>query len=69
MIKKVNFAASQKENNLKKIAVRLKEVKAEFLEVVDEYEESGAKTSTMDTLIEALAAIDDAIDGINDVLE
>lgn len=69
MIKKVNFAISQKENHLKQITIHLKGVKAELSEVVDEYEEAGAKMGTMDSLYESLAAIDDAIDAINDVLE
>ena len=70
MIKKVNFAATAaKEEKLTKILECLEELKVEFANVVDVYEESGAKSRDVDTLAEALAAIDDAIDGINDVLE
>ena len=70
MIKKINFgAAAAKEEKLAKILECLEELKGEFADVVDVYEESGAKAREVDTLAEALAAIDDAIDGINDGLE
>lgn len=69
MIKKVNFKdAIGKEEKLKKILENLEELKMEFADVVDSYEESGAKPGVIDTLGEALAAVDDAIDGIHDVL-
>lgn len=70
MIKKVDFAAAAaKEEKLEKILASLEELKVEFAEVVDAYEESGAKPRVIDTLGEALAAVDDAIDMINEVLE
>ena len=70
MIKKVNFtAAAAKEEKLAKILECLEELKVEFADVVDLYEEAGAKAREVETLAEALAAVDDAIDGIHDVID
>lgn len=70
MIKKVDFIAiSEKEAKLEKVLQSLEDVKAEFAEVVDAYENSGAQTRVVDALVEALEAVEDAIDGINEALE
>ena len=69
MAKVVNMTKmSSKEDKLKHIAEQLEKLKIEFAEVVDAFEEDGVKPKVVDTLAEALAAVDDAIDGINDVL-
>lgn len=66
---KINFAQKQaKEDKLRQILERLEELKNDFADVVDEYEDSNAKMNVLDLLGESLAAVDDAIDGINDVL-
>lgn len=70
MIKKVDFIAiSEKEEKLRKVLQNLEEVKVEFAEIVDAYEKSGAKIRVVDILTESLEAVEDAIDGINEVLE
>ena len=70
MAKQIPFAAKAvKTDKLVKIMEQLEALKQEFAEVVDEIEADSAKASVVDTLAEALAAVDDAIDGIQDVLE
>ena len=70
MAKQIPFAAKAvKTDKLVKIMEQLEALKQEFAEVVDEIEADGAKASVVDTVAEALAAVDDAIDGIQDVLE
>ena len=47
----------------------LEELKHELGTVIDEYEDEGASEDTLDTLTEVLDAMEDAVDGIFDVLE
>ncbi|MDO4678993.1 MAG: hypothetical protein Q4B00_10270 [Eubacteriales bacterium] len=69
MKKIVSMKTDTKGARLQKLAEEMESVKMEFAELVDEYEEEGADSIVMDTLSEALAAVDDAIDGMSDVLE
>ena len=69
MKKIVSMKTDTKGARLQKLAEEMESVKMEFAELVDEYEEEGADSIVMDTLSEALAAVDDSIDGMSDVLE
>lgn len=69
MKKIVSMKTDTKGARLQKLAEEMESVKMEFAELVDEYEEEEADSIVMDTLFEALAAVDDAIDGMSDVLE
>ena len=44
-------------------------MKIEFAELADAYEEEGADGAVLDPLFEALAAVDDVIDGVTEALE
>lgn len=69
MKKIVSMKTDTKGARLQKLAEEMESVKMEFAELVDEYEEEGADSIVMDAFSEALAAVDDAIDGMSDVLE
>ncbi len=58
-----------KEDKLQDISDFLEELKHEFGAVIDEYEDDGASEDILDTLTEVLDAMEDAFDGIADVLE
>lgn len=58
-----------KEEKLKDILERMEELKADFASVTDEYDADYADDSTMNLLVEATSAIDDAIDCIYDAME
>ena len=69
-MKKINFTSkTSSREKLEKLAESLEELKTEFSDVLDEYEENNAKQNVLFTLSEALASVEDAIDGIQDVLE
>lgn len=69
-MKTINFEKREaKKERLQKVAEQLEVLKTELAEIVDEYEESHAEPNITDLLAESLAAVDDAIDGIQDVLE
>ncbi len=58
-----------KEDKLQDISDYLEELKHELGTVIDEYEDEGASEDTLDTFTEVLDAMEDAVDGIFDVLE
>ena len=58
-----------KEDKLQDLSDYLEELKHELGTVIDEYEDEGASEDTLDTLTEVLEAMEDAVDGIFDVLE
>lgn len=60
-------SAKSKEERLSMIFSKLENLKDELAETVEEYEAAGADEYT-DTLTEALDALNDAADGIEDVL-
>lgn len=68
MTKILSMKKGTKEERLQEISKAFEELKEKFSEVVDEYEAENADGRTVDLLYEALAAVDDTIDGINDVL-
>ena len=57
-----------KEDKLEQICDYLEELKHAFAEVVDEYEGEEADEETMDILTGALDAMEDAFDGIEEVV-
>ena len=68
MSKIVNInSASTKEEQLKNLVTSIRQVKDALVNILDEYEESG-ETDKADTLTEALDALEDAYDVVNDVL-
>ena len=58
---------ANREGNLQEIMEALLEEKDAHVEVLDQYEEAGAEEKA-DTLTEALDALEDAYDVINDVV-
>ena len=60
-------SASTKEEQLKNLVTSIQQVKDALVNILDEYEESG-ETDKADTLTEALDALEDAYDVVNDVL-
>ena len=58
-----------KEDILQDISDYLEELKHVLGSVIAEYEDEGASEDTLDTLTEVLEAMEDAVDGIVDVLE
>lgn len=58
-----------KEEKLKDILERMEELKADLASVTDEYDADYTDDSTMNLLVEAASAIDDAIDCIYDAAE
>ena len=57
-----------KDQKLQDIANSLEELKDVMAEVIDAYEEDHADSRKMDTLTEALDALEDAYEAVNDVL-
>ena len=47
----------------------MEELKNQFAELIDEYEEKESGSRNVDVLIEALDALEDAAEAIEDVLE
>lgn len=69
MAKIINIDSSEsKEKRLAYIADILNTLKASLADMIDEYEDEGAKEKKLDTLTEALDAVEDAYDALNDVL-
>lgn len=65
MSKIVNInSTSTKEEQLKDLITSIQQVKDSLVNILDEYEEDGEA----DTLTEALDALEDAYDVVNDVL-
>ena len=69
MSKIVNITSREdKDQKLQDIANSLEELKDVMAEVIDAYEEDHADSRKMDTLTEALDALEDAYEAVNDVL-
>ena len=59
----------EREEKLKEIYEGLEEIKDQLTVLIDEYEEEETHTGKTDELIEALDALEDASETIEDVLE
>ena len=59
----------EREEKLKEIYEGLEEIKDQLTAQIDEYEEEESHTGKADELIEALDALEDASETIEDVLE
>ena len=59
----------EREEKLKEIQEGLEEIKDQLTALIDEYEEEAPHTGKADELIEALDALEDASETIEDVLE
>ena len=62
-------SAIEREEKLNEIYENLQELKNQFTALIDEYEEEKSDSRKVDTLIEALDALEDAAEEIQDVLE
>ena len=62
-------SAIECEEKLNEIYENLEELKNQFTALIDEYEEEKSGSRKVDTLIEALDALEDAAEAIQDVLE
>lgn len=62
-------SAIEREEKLNEIYENLEELKNQFTALIDEYEEEKSDSRKVDTLIEALDALADAAEAIQDVLE
>ena len=68
MSKIVNInSTSTKEEQLKGLITSIQQVKDSLVNILDEYEEAG-EVDKADALTEALEALEDAYDVVNDVL-
>ena len=69
MGKIIDFSAvMEKEEKLEQIADYMGELKDEFAALIQEFDEGGADQRKLDTLTEALDALEDAYDMVNEVL-
>lgn len=68
MAKTVKFAASG-DKQLKKLQEQLGELKNDLAGLIQEYEDAGADDDKLDTLTEVLDALEDAWDGMLDILD
>ena len=69
MSKIVNITSKEdKDQKLQDIANSLEELKDVMAEVIEAYEEENADSRKMDTSTEALDALEDAYEAVNDVL-
>ena len=64
-----NVLDREREEKLKEIYEGLEEIKDQLTALIDEYEEEETHTGKADELIEALDALEDASETIEDVLE
>lgn len=62
-------SAIEREEKLNEIYENLEELKNQFTALIDEYEEEKSDSRKVGTLIEALDALEDAAEAIQDVLE
>lgn len=62
-------SATEREKKLNEIYENMEELKNQFTALIDEYEEEESGSRKVDTLIEALDALEDAAEAIQDVLE
>ena len=61
-------AVMEKEEKLEQIADYMGELNDEFAALIQEFDEDGADQRKLDTLTEALDALEDAYDMVNEVL-
>ena len=61
-------AVMEKEEKPEQIADYMGELKDEFAALIQEFDEDGADQRKLDTLTEALDALEDAYDMVNEVL-
>ena len=61
-------AVMEKEEKLEQIADYMGELKDGFAALIQEFDEDGADQRKLDTLTEALDALEDAYDMVNEVL-
>lgn len=62
-------SAIEREEKLNEIYENLEELKNQFTALIDEYEEEKSDSRKVDTLIEALDALEDAAEAMQDVME
>lgn len=62
-------SATEREKKLNEIYENMEELKKQFTALIDEYEEEESGSRKVDTLIEALDALEDAAEAMQDVLE
>lgn len=62
-------SAVEREEKLNEIYENMEELKNQFAALIDQYEEEESGSRKVDTLIEALDALEDAAEAIQDVLE
>ena len=62
-------AVLEKEEKLQQVADYMEELKNQFSELIQEYEDDGADARKVDTLTEALDALEDAYDMVCEVVE
>nr|WP_295293485.1 hypothetical protein [uncultured Blautia sp.] len=62
-------SATEREKKLNEIYENMEELKNQFTALIDEYEEEESGSRKVDTLIEALDALEDAAEAMQDVLE
>lgn len=59
----------EKEEKLQQVADYMEELKNQFSELIQEYEDDGVDAGKVDTLTEALDALEDAYDMVCEVAE
>ena len=62
-------SATEREKKLNDIYENMEELKNQFAALIDEYEEEESGSRKVDTLIEALDALEDAAEAMQEVLE
>lgn len=62
-------SATEREKKLNEIYENMEELKNQFAALIDEYEEEESGSRKVDTLIEALDALENAAEAMQDVLE
>lgn len=62
-------SATEREKKINEIYENMEELKNQFAALIDEYEEEESGSRKVDTLIEALDALEDAAEAMQDVLE
>lgn len=70
MSKIINLSsAAERKEKLNELYENMGELKNQFADIIDEYEEEESGSRNVDVLIEALDALEDATEAIEDVLE
>ncbi|MBN2954955.1 hypothetical protein [Blautia massiliensis (ex Durand et al. 2017)] len=69
MAKIVKIGSSEnKDKRLLQLTNNLNTLKASLANMIEQYENEGAEEKKMDTMTEALDALEDAYDALNDIL-